>query len=97
MLATYMRIARALRCIITGGDDYEPGPFSVTVPAGEKSVPFNISIIIDDNIFEGNETFSLTINSSSLPSRVSVQPNCMAMITIVDDDGEFTIVYFELV
>ena len=74
--------------IITGGDDYEPGPFSVTIPAGEISVPFNISII-DDNIFEQNEVFILTINSSSLPSRVSVQPDCMAMITIVDDDGKY--------
>ena len=74
-------------CIITGGDDYAPGPFSVTIPAGETSVPFNISII-DDNIFEANELFTLTIDSSSLSSRVLVQPGCMAIITIVDNEGE---------
>ena len=82
--------------VITGGDDYIFGPFSVTIPAGEISVPFNISII-DDNIFERNETFSLTIDPSSLPSRVLLQSpgNCMLMITIMDDDGELRIVKFE--
>ena len=73
--------------IIIEGDDYEPGPFNVTIPAGETSVPFNISII-DDNVFERNETFNISVDSSSLPSRVLVQPDCVLMITIVDDDGE---------
>ena len=73
-------------CIITGGDDYQRGPFSVTIPAGEISVPFNISII-DDNIFEENESFTLTIESSSLPSRFLLQPDCVLIITIVDNDG----------
>ena len=71
-----------------GGDDYELGSFGVTIPAGETSVSFNISII-DDNIFEGNESFSLTIDSSSLPSRVLLQESCVVVITIVNDDGEF--------
>ena len=75
---------------IAGGDDYELGPFNVTIPAGVISVPFNIPII-DDNIFEANESFTLTIDSSSLPSRVSVQPDCVLIITIVDDDGELCI------
>lgn len=73
---------------ITGGDDYHSGPFSVIIPAGEISVSSDIFIIVDDNIFEGNELISLTINSSSLPSRVFIQPNCMLMVTIVDNDGE---------
>ena len=72
---------------MTGGDDYEPGPFNVTIPAGDISVPFNISII-DDNIFEANETFSLSIDSFSLSKRVLVQSDCILMITIVDNDGE---------
>ena len=63
---------------------------SVTIPAGEISVLLNTSII-DDNIFEANESFTLTINSSSLPSRVLVQPDCVLIITIVDDDGELHI------
>ena len=73
--------------IITGGDDYESGPFVATIPAGETSLAFNISII-DDNIFEQNEFFTLTIDSSSLPTRVSMQRNCLLVVTIVDDDGK---------
>ena len=30
----------------------------------------------------------MTVDSSSLPSRVLVQPECMTVVTIVDDDGE---------
>ena len=71
----------------TGGDDYVPGPFVVTIPTGDASFIFNISII-DDDIFEANESFSVTIDPSSLPSRVLVQPECVLMVTIVDDDGE---------
>ena len=76
--------------IIAGGDDYEPGPFSAIIPSGEINVPFNIPII-DDNIFEGNESFSLYINLFSSPSTVLLQPDCMLMITIVDNDGKLHI------
>ena len=74
--------------IITGGGDYESGPFSIRIPAGDISVGFNISIIDSINVFEANETFTLTIDPSSLPNRVYQQPNCMLTVTIVDDDGE---------
>ena len=42
--------------------------------------------IMDDKILESNETFQLSINTSSLPNRVTVDnPNEVTM-TIVDDD-----------
>ena len=72
---------------VTGGYDYKPGPFNVTIPAGEISVSFNISII-NDYIFERNESFSLTIDSSSLPDKFLLQPDCEVIVTIVDDDGK---------
>ena len=72
---------------INTGDDYEHGPFSFTIPAGEINVLVNVSLN-DDNIFERNESFSLTINSSSLPSGVVVQLDCILVVMIVDDDGE---------
>ena len=71
---------------ITGGEDYRPGPFLVFIDAGEINVTFIISII-DDDVFERNESFILTIDSSSLPSRVSVQPDSRAIVTIVDDES----------
>ena len=36
---------------INTGDDYEHGPFSFTIPAGEINVLVNVSLN-DDNIFE---------------------------------------------
>ena len=79
--------ARTYTHVTTGGDDYITGPFNVIIPTGETSVSYNISLVNDD-IFEANETFFLRIDPSSLPSRVLVQPDCATVVTIVDDDGE---------
>ena len=73
-----------------GGDDYGSGSFNVTIPIRRNTVSFNLSII-NDNIFEGTETFTLTIESFSLPSKVLLQTDCMLMVTIVDNDGELYI------
>ena len=66
--------------------DYTSGPYSVTVPAGMTSVPFSNSIN-NDNIFEENENFTLTINSS-LPTGVMVGNPGQATVTIVDNDSK---------
>ena len=50
-------------------------------------VPFNISIN-DDMFYEGNENFMITINSSLLPTDVTVGDPGQATVTIVDDDGK---------
>ena len=59
----------------------------MTISIRKNTVTFNLSVV-DDNVFEGTETFTLTIDSISLPSKVSLQTGCMLMVTIVDDDGE---------
>ena len=64
--------------------DYTSGPYSVTFPAGVTSVPFNITIN-NDNVFEDNENFTLTINSS-LPTGVMAGNPGQATVTIVDND-----------
>ena len=43
-------------------------------------------MINDDNIFENNENFTLTINSSSLPSYITVINPSEVSVTILDDD-----------
>ena len=53
----------------------------------DASATFNVSIMID-NIFESNESFNLMINSSSFPSRVFLQPDCILRITILNDDSK---------
>jgi len=52
------------------------------------SVPFDIPIT-DDNLFEGNENFILTIDPSSLLNVGSVGIPGQAIVTIVDNDGKF--------
>ena len=50
-------------------------------------VAFDIPIF-NDIIHEGNESFTLTIMRSSLPSRVSHGSLGIATVTIVDTTGE---------
>ena len=76
---------------ITGeGVDYDSGPYNVTFTAGDTLVSFNVAINNDD-IFEGNETFSLIIDPSSLPSRVVLDTMRSRLDeTIIDNDCELT-------
>ena len=74
-------------CVTGGGVDYASGPYTVIIPAGQISVSFDVPIV-DDKILDGNKNFNLTINASSLPSRVTVTNPHQATVTIVDNDGK---------
>ena len=69
---------------VGGGEDYDFVPYTVEFSAGVTRIPLNVSIN-DDNIFERNEIFNLTINKSSLPKSVTVDRGEVT-VTIVDDD-----------
>ena len=69
----------------TGNDDYDPGPYTGTIPAGSTMVPFDIPIA-DDDILEGNENFDIIIVSGSLPNDVSIDNPGRATVNIIDDD-----------
>ena len=71
---------------VTGGDDYTAGPYDVTFAAGETSVSFDVPII-DDNILEEDEMFTLIIVPTSLPADVTRQGNVRTTVTIVDNEG----------
>jgi len=71
---------------ITGGVDYDSGPYTVTFPAGVTSVPFNVPII-NDNIFEPNEEFYLTLTPKFLPDNVFLEGILEAKIVIKGNDG----------
>ena len=77
----------ALSAFNTGNTDYEPMPYSILFPAGIKVNGFKIEII-DDNIFEDTESFSVVIDSSSLPSGVGVAYPSEASVLILDDDSK---------
>ena len=71
----------------TGGQDkdYMSGPYTVVLLTNMTYVTFNISII-DDVVFEPNETFNLTITDTGLPNGVMVGYPGQATVTIVVDD-----------
>ena len=68
------------------GDDYASGPYSVTFPAGVTRAFLYISIT-DDNLLEGNEYFTVMIDSSSLISGVDVGFLDQVTVTILDAAG----------
>ena len=68
--------------------DYGSGPYEVIFTAGTTEASFNVSFT-DDDIFESNENFMITIDPSSLPSNVSVGDPGQVTVTIVDNDGKY--------
>ena len=77
-----------IHLIMITGDDYRSGYYTLFIPAGQTNISHNIAIF-EDNIFELNETFSLTFASSITTCGVEEDPvDCMAVVTIVDNDGK---------
>ena len=58
----------------------------MTIPAGHISVPFDVPIN-DDNVFEENEEFLLTIDQSSSLNGVIIGSPNITVVAIQDDDG----------
>ena len=71
----------------TGNDDYGPGVYTVTIPAGATMIPFDIPIV-DDGTFEDNEDFDIIIVPGSLPTSVTRGNPGRARVTIEDDNGQ---------
>ena len=68
-----------------------PGPFPVTFLAGSTTALFDVSIV-NDNVLESDENFTLTVNSSSISdTRVTVGSPSDSTITIMDDEGKWII------
>ena len=73
--------------VITG-DDYRSGYYTRLISPGETNTSISIDIF-EDNMFELNESFTLTFDPSITTCGVEVDPvDCMAVVTIVDNDGE---------
>ena len=74
--------------------DYDSGPYPITINAGQTNATFDVTIN-DDNILESNENFTLTINSSSLPTGVTHGDPGQATVTIMDNDRKLLLSYTE--
>ena len=68
--------------------DYGSGPYEITFTVGTTEASFNVSLT-DDNIFESNENFMITIDPSSLPNNVTVGDRKRVTVIIMDDDGNY--------
>ena len=70
----------------TSGSDYTPINRVVLVANGQNpQSPVNIGIT-DDSIYEGDETFTVAIDTANLPTGVTAGATTTATVTIVDND-----------
>ena len=58
----------------------------MTIPAGQISVPFDVPIN-DDNVFEKNEEFLLTIDQSSSLNVVIISNPIVTIVNISDNEN----------
>ena len=72
---------------ITGGMDYDSRPYTVTFRAMQTRTSFSIPLSNDD-AFEDNEKFLLTIKPSSLLNGITPGNPSKAIVTIVDIEGK---------
>ena len=74
--------------------DYQPGPYSVMFLAGSTTAAVNITIIDDDDEYEGSdpEAFTATISTANtgVPS-ISPGDNNTATISINENEGVQTL------
>ena len=80
---------------LIGGDDYHSGPYNITFPAGVTTVSFNISIH-DDDMYEDDENFTLTINNNSLPDGIITGSPSTIIMIIKDDDSKRILIYIHI-
>ena len=73
---------------VTGGDDYDLGPYYVTFAVDSIIISFNLTII-DDGILEDNEVFSVSI--ASITNNHIVGIPSVAMVTIIDTTSKLHI------
>ena len=70
----------------TGGIDYDPAPYNITIPIGITNLSFTVLLAIDD-IVELDEELELIIDEPSLPFMVTTTES--TRVIIVDNDSEF--------
>lgn len=75
---------------------FSSDPFNVTfIPGSESSTVHNVTIV-QDNLYEGFESFYLEITQiyaeSSLRDHLRIGSSSPVRVTIVDDDGESAVV-----
>ena len=73
--------------IATEGSDFIFGLYNVLFPAGVTRAAFNVTIIEDD-ILEPDESFTLVIDLLTLPRRIVIGSSSQTTVTILNDDSK---------
>ena len=73
---------------VTGGDDYDPGPYYVTFAVDSIIILFNLTII-DEGILEDNEVFSVSV--ASITNDHIVGNPSVTVVTIFDTTSKLHI------
>ena len=71
--------------MLKGNKDYAHGPYTAVFSAGTNHTKISIPIN-NDNVFEGNENFTVSINSSLITSSKIFGGIIQATVTILDND-----------
>ena len=81
--------------VTSEGEDYTGGDYPVIFPAGSTKKIFSIPIA-DDDIFETDETFFLTLVIPQPAQDIGVMRGVpfMATVTIINDEGECSVAKF---
>ena len=81
--------------MISDGEDYTGGDYPVIFPAGSTKANFSIPIT-DDDIFELDETFLLTLVIPPAAQAIGVMRGdpFMATVTIINDERECSVISF---
>jgi len=67
------------------GSDYLASAGTLTFAAGDVSETFNVSVNVDDNLFEGTETINLTL-SNPVGTAVTLGAEDTDVLSIIDDE-----------
>jgi len=83
-----LALTALIKGALTGGVDYESGPYRVELSKGTTSEKFCVDIT-DDNRLEDDEIFFLEIDSTSLPTGVIRKDPYKVNATILDDECKY--------
>ena len=79
----------------TEGRDFQSGPVTITLPASATTSCTELSVIIDDTIYENSQRFDLGMNVVSSQPYISLGSIDRAVVTILDNDGKNIIPQFK--
>ena len=79
-----------MQCNVTGGADYNSGPYTVIFPIGSTNASFDIIINLD-TLLEGDEKFNVSVDSFT-SGHIVGNPG-VATITIIDTTSKYLRMY----